>query len=211
MFCLYLARQIRNIHVTVQSLNRQGLMLGASAALPPGRRSPFDAWPAKVERPTTGRAGAPATTYPLASAGRSRVTPPPAPAHRPCKPARTLRPQAEKPDKPTIPHRDCQKVKPQPLCRTKRDESYRLTVDAASGGRYLRQHPLRRAAPWETLLQLMQNGAENTSLPWSPLKIRRASRGAGSTRRATLFRCRISSARSTAWPRRSSTSCAPGT
>jgi hypothetical protein len=96
-------------------------------------------------------------------------------------------------------------VKPQPLPDS--DESYRLTVDA-NGVDISANTRFGALRAMETLLQLMQNGAENTSLPWvtiedSPLPVARAA----ATRRATLFRCRISSARSTAWPRRSSTCC----
>ncbi len=52
MFCLYLARQIRNIHVTVQPLNRRAHARASAFAAPAGDL-PLMPWPAKVERPTT--------------------------------------------------------------------------------------------------------------------------------------------------------------
>jgi hexosaminidase len=54
-------------------------------------------------------------------------------------------------------------VKPQPLPDS--DESYTLKVDA-NGVDYLSQHPFGALRGMETLLQLIQNGPENTAIPW---------------------------------------------
>lgn len=75
----------------------------------------------------------------------------------------TLQPQADKPEKPTIRIAVAKKVKPQPLPDS--DESYRLTVDA-NGVDISANTRFGALRAMETLLQLMQNGAENTSLPW---------------------------------------------
>ncbi len=54
-------------------------------------------------------------------------------------------------------------MKPQPLPDS--DESYKLTVDA-NGVNISANTRFGALRAMETLLQLMQNGAENTSIPW---------------------------------------------
>lgn len=102
MFCLYLARQIWNIHVTVQSLNRRADARRVSVCRS-GRRPSPDAPPAKVERPATQGALVLSNTLSVSVTGddlgdavnrlRQRIA---------LQTGWTLQPQAVKPDKPTI-------------------------------------------------------------------------------------------------------------
>ena len=146
------------------SLLTAGLMLGASAFAAPAGDLPLMPWPAKVERPTTQGALVLSNNVSISVSGddlgdavsrlRQRMA---------LQTGWTLQPQAEKPDKPTIRIAIAKKVKPQPLPDS--DESYRLTVDA-SGVDISANTRFGALRAMETLLQLMQNGAENTSLPW---------------------------------------------
>lgn len=97
-------------------------------------------------------------------------------------------------------------MKPQPLPDS--DERYTLMVDA-SGVDITANTRFGALRAMETLLQLIQNGAENTSLPWVIIEDSPVSRGVGCclTRHDTLSRCRISNGRLTAWRRQNSTCC----
>lgn len=203
MFCLYLARQMGNIHVTVQPLNRQHT---ASAFAALAGDLPLMPWLAKVESPTTQGALVLNNQLSVSVSGddlgdavnclRQRIA---------LQTGWTLQPQAEKPDKPTIRIAIAKKVKPQPLPDS--DESYN------HGGRQRRkylcqQFALARCAPWKPLPLLMQKGAENTSIPWVTIEDSpRFLRARAAARSAATSRFRILNARSTAWPRQSSTSC----
>lgn len=146
------------------SLLTAGLMLGASAFAAPAGDLPLMPWPAKVERPTTQGALELNNQLTVSVSGddlgdavnrlRQRIA---------LQTGWTLQPQAEKPDKPTIRIAIAKKVKPQPLPDS--DESYKLTVDA-NGVNISANTRFGALRAMETLLQLMQNGAENTSIPW---------------------------------------------
>lgn len=146
------------------SLLTAGLMLGASAFAAPAGDLPLMPWPAKVERPTTQGALVLNNQLSVSVSGddlgdavnrlRQRIA---------LQTGWTLQPQAEKPDKPTIRIAIAKKVKPQPLPDS--DESYKLTVDA-NGVNISANTRFGALRAMETLLQLMQNGAENTSIPW---------------------------------------------
>jgi len=182
-------------------------MFGFSAFAAPAGDLPLMPWPAKVERPATQGALVINNNFSVSVSGddlgdavtrlRQRVA---------LQTGWTLQPQADKPQKPTVAIAIARKVAPQP--KPDSDESYTLTVDA-SGVTITANTRFGALRAMETLLQLIQNGAENTSLPWSPLRMPRASPGAAccSIRPATLFRSTTSSARSTAWRRRSLTCC----
>ncbi|MFZ4172452.1 beta-N-acetylhexosaminidase, partial [Enterobacter ludwigii] len=125
---------------------------------------PLMPWPAKVERPATQGALVLSNTLSVSVTGddlgdavnrlRQRIA---------LQTGWTLQPQAVKPDKPTIRIAITKKVKPQPLPDS--DEGYTLTVDA-SGVDITANTRFGALRAMETLLQLIQNGAENTSLPW---------------------------------------------
>ena len=146
------------------SLLTAGLMLGASAFAAPAGDLPLMPWPAKVERPATQGALVLNNTLSVSVTGddlgdavnrlRQRIA---------LQTGWTLQPQVVKPDKPTIRIAITKKVKPQPLPDS--DERYTLTVDA-SGVDITANTRFGALRAMETLLQLIQNGAENTSLPW---------------------------------------------
>ena len=146
------------------SLLTAGLMLGASAFAAPAGDLPLMPWPAKVERPTTQGALVLSDNISVSVSGddlgdavnrlRQRIA---------LQTGWTLRPQADKPDKPTIRIDIAKKVKPQPLPDS--DESYTLKVDA-DGVNISANTRFGALRGMETLLQLIQNGPENTAIPW---------------------------------------------
>ncbi|HDR2863562.1 TPA: beta-N-acetylhexosaminidase [Enterobacter asburiae] len=146
------------------SLLTAGLMLGASAFAAPAGDLPLMPWPAKVERPTTQGALVLSDNISVSVSGddlgdavnrlRQRIA---------LQTGWTLRPQADKPDKPTIRIDIAKKVKPQPLPDS--DESYTLKVDA-NGVNISANTRFGALRGMETLLQLIQNGPENTAIPW---------------------------------------------
>ncbi|HDR2752364.1 TPA: beta-N-acetylhexosaminidase [Enterobacter asburiae] len=146
------------------SLLTAGLMLGASAFAAPAGDLPLMPWPAKVERPTTQGALVLSDNISVSVSGddlgdavnrlRQRIA---------LQTGWTLRPQADKPDKPTIRIDIAKKVKPQPLPDS--DESYTLKVDA-NGVNISANTRFGALRGMETLLQLIQNGPDNTAIPW---------------------------------------------
>lgn len=146
------------------SLLTAGLMLGASAFAAPAGDLPLMPWPAKVERPTTQGALVLSDNISVSISGddlgdavkrlRQRIA---------LQTGWTLQPQADKPDKPTIRIDIAKKVKPQPLPDS--DESYTLKVDA-DGVNISANTRFGALRGMETLLQLIQNGPENTAIPW---------------------------------------------
>lgn len=146
------------------SLLTAGLMLGASAFAAPAGDLPLMPWPAKVERPTTQGALVLSDNISVSVSGddlgdavnrlRQRIA---------LQTGWTLQPQADKPDKPTIRIDIAKKVKPQPLPDS--DESYTLKVDA-DGVNISANTRFGALRGMETLLQLIQNGPENTAIPW---------------------------------------------
>ncbi|HDR2893169.1 TPA: beta-N-acetylhexosaminidase [Enterobacter asburiae] len=146
------------------SLLTAGLMLGASAFAAPAGDLPLMPWPAKVERPTTQGALVLSDNISVSVSGddlgdavnrlRQRIA---------LQTGWTLQPQADKPDKPTIRIDIAKKVKPQPLPDS--DESYTLKVDA-NGVNISANTRFGALRGMETLLQLIQNGPENTAIPW---------------------------------------------
>jgi len=139
-------------------------MLGASAFAAPAGDLPLMPWPAKVERPTTQGALVLSDNISVSVSGddlgdavnrlRQRIA---------LQTGWTLQPQADKPDKPTIRIDIAKKVKPQPLPDS--DESYTLKVDA-DGVNISANTRFGALRGMETLLQLIQNGPENTAIPW---------------------------------------------
>jgi hexosaminidase len=121
-------------------------------------------WPAKVERPATQGALVLSDNISVSVSGddlgdavnrlRQRIA---------LQTGWTLQPQADKPDKPTIRIDIAKKVKPQPLPDS--DESYTLKVDA-DGAIISANTRFGALRGMETLLQLIQNGPENTAIPW---------------------------------------------
>ncbi len=146
------------------SLLTAGLMLGFSAFAAPAGDLPLMPWPAKVERPATQGALVISNDFSVSVSGddlgdavtrlRQRVAQ---------QTGWTLQPQADKPAKPTVTIAIARKVAPQP--KPDSDESYKLTVDAR-GVNITANTRFGALRAMETLLQLIQNGAENTSLPW---------------------------------------------
>ena len=146
------------------SLLTAGLMLGASAFAAPAGDLPLMPWPAKVERPTTQGTLVLSDNISVSVSGddlgdavnrlRQRIA---------LQTGWTLQPQADKPDKPTIRIDIAKKVKPQPLPDS--DESYTLKVDA-NGVNISANTRFGALRGMETLLQLIQNGPENTAIPW---------------------------------------------
>ncbi|MGK3192669.1 beta-N-acetylhexosaminidase [Enterobacter soli] len=146
------------------SLLTAGLMLGASAFAAPAGDLPLMPWPAKVERPATQGALVLSDNISVSVSGddlgdavnrlRQRIA---------LQTGWTLQPQADKPDKPTIRIDIAKKVKPQPLPDS--DESYTLKVDA-DGVIISANTRFGALRGMETLLQLIQNGPENTAIPW---------------------------------------------
>jgi hexosaminidase len=139
-------------------------MLGASAFAAPAGDLPLMPWPAKVERPATQGALVLSDNISVSVSGddlgdsvnrlRQRIA---------LQTGWTLQPQADKPDKPTIRIDIAKKVKPQPLPDS--DESYTLKVDA-DGAIISANTRFGALRGMETLLQLIQNGPENTAIPW---------------------------------------------
>lgn len=146
------------------SLLTAGLMLGASAFAAPAGDLPLMPWPAKVERPVTQGALVLSDNISVSVSGddlgdavnrlRQRIA---------LQTGWTLQPQADKPDKPTIRIDIAKKVKPQPLPDS--DESYTLKVDA-DGAIISANTRFGALRGMETLLQLIQNGPDNTAIPW---------------------------------------------
>lgn len=146
------------------SLLTAGLMLGASAFAAPAGDLPLMPWPAKVERPATQGALVLSDNISVSVSGddlgdavnrlRQRIA---------LQTGWTLQPQADKPDKPTIRIDIAKKVKPQPLPDS--DESYTLKVDA-DGAIISANTRFGALRGMETLLQLIQNGPDNTAIPW---------------------------------------------
>ncbi|MDR9889137.1 family 20 glycosylhydrolase [Pseudenterobacter timonensis] len=145
------------------SLFTAGLLLGASAFAAPAGDLPLMPWPAKVERPAAQGALILSNDLSVSVTGddpgdiagrlRERLA---------LQTGWTLRPQAAS-EKATIRINIARKVKPQPLPDS--DESYRLVVDA-SGVNITANTRFGALRAIETLLQLVQNGAENTAVPW---------------------------------------------
>lgn len=146
------------------SLLTAGLLLGSSALAAPAGDLPLMPWPAKVERPASQGALVLNNAVSVSVSGddpgelvsrlRQRIA---------LQTGWTLQPQAEKPEKPTIRIAIARKVKPQPMPDS--DESYTLTVDA-SGVAISAATRFGAMRAMETLLQLIQNGAENSSIPF---------------------------------------------
>ncbi|MGL5603093.1 MAG: beta-N-acetylhexosaminidase [Silvania sp.] len=150
------------------SLLTAGLLLGTSALAAPAGDLPLMPWPTSVERPATH--GALVLTHDISvrvsgddlgdavSRLRQRIS---------LQTGWTLKPQADNPDSATITIAIARKVAPQP--KPDSDESYTLTVDA-SGVNIAANTRFGALRAMETLLQLIQNGPENTSLPWVSIK-----------------------------------------
>lgn len=146
------------------SLLTAGLLLGTSALAAPAGDLPLMPWPAKVERPAAQGTLVLTNDISVSVSGddlgdavtrlHQRLA---------LQTGWTLKPQSATPDKPTIRITVAKKVKPQPMPDS--DESYTLTVDA-SGVNLSANTRFGALRGMETLLQLVQNGAENTSVPW---------------------------------------------
>jgi hexosaminidase len=139
-------------------------MLGASAFAAPVGDLPLMPWPAKVERPATQGALVLTNQVSVKVSGddlsdavtrlRERIA---------LQTGWTLQPQSANEEKPTITIAIARKVAPQP--KPDSDESYNLTVNA-NGVTIAANTRFGALRAMETLLQLIQNGPENTSLPW---------------------------------------------
>jgi len=146
------------------SLLTAGLLLGSSAFAAPAGDLPLMPWPAKVERPATQGSLVLTDTLSVSVSGddlgdavtrlRQRIA---------RQTGWTLQPQAEKPQHPTISITIAKKVAPLPKLDS--DEHYTLTVDA-NGVQIAANTRFGALRAMETLLQLIQNGTENTALPW---------------------------------------------
>ncbi len=146
------------------SLLGAGLMLGASAFAAPVGDLPLMPWPAKVERSATQGALVLTSQISVKVSGddlndavarlRQRIA---------RQTGWTLQPQSAGKDKPTVTITVARKVAPLP--QPDSDESYRLTVDA-TGVNIAANTRFGALRAMETLLQLIQNGPENTSVPW---------------------------------------------
>ncbi|TCC13954.1 beta-N-acetylhexosaminidase [Kosakonia quasisacchari] len=146
------------------SLLTAGLLLGSSAFAAPAGDLPLMPWPAKVERPATQGALVLTDTLSISVSGddlgdavtrlRQRIA---------RQTGWTLQPQAEKPQHPTITITIAKKVAPLPKLDS--DEHYTLTIDA-NGVQIAANTRFGALRAIETLLQLIQNGTENTALPW---------------------------------------------
>ena len=146
------------------SLLTAGLMLGASAFAAPTGDLPLMPWPAKVERPDTQGALVLTNQVSVKVSGddlsdavtrlRERIA---------LQTGWTLQPQASNDQKPTITIAIARKVAAQP--KPDSDESYKLTVNA-QGVNITANTRFGALRGMETLLQLIQNGPEKTSLPW---------------------------------------------
>ena len=146
------------------SLVTAGLLLGFSAFAAPAGDLPLMPWPTKVERPATPGFLALTNNLTVGVSGddlddavtrlRQRIA---------LQTGWTLQPQAEKPQHPTIAITIAKKVPPQPTLES--DERYTLTVDA-NGVQIAANTRFGALRAMETLLQLIQNGTENSALPW---------------------------------------------
>jgi len=146
------------------SLLTAGLLLGFSAFAAPAGDLPLMPWPAKVERPATPGFLVLTNDLSLSVSGddlddaitrlRQRIA---------LQTGWTLQPQAEKPQHPTITITIAKKVPPLPTLES--DERYPLTVDA-NGVQIAANTRFGALRAMETLLQLIQNGTENSALPW---------------------------------------------
>ncbi len=146
------------------SLLGAGLMLGASAFAAPVGDLPLMPWPAKVERPATQGVLVLTSQISVKVSGddlndavarlRQRIA---------RQTGWTLQPQSAGKDKPTVTITVARKVAPLP--QPDSDESYRLTVNA-TGVNIAANTRFGALRAMETLLQLIQNGPENTSVPW---------------------------------------------
>lgn len=146
------------------SLLTAGLLLGFSAFAAPAGDLPLMPWPTKVERPATPGFLALTNNLTVGVSGddlddavtrlRQRIA---------LQTGWTLQPQAEKPQHPTIAITIAKKVPPQPTLES--DERYTLTVDA-NGVQIAANTRFGALRAMETLLQLIQNGTENSALPW---------------------------------------------
>ena len=146
------------------SLLTAGLMLGASAFASPVGDLPLMPWPAKVEHPATQGALVLTNQVAVKVSGddlsdavtrlRDRIA---------LQTGWTLQPQPANPDKPTITITVARKVDALP--KPDSDESYKLTVNA-NGVAITANTRFGALRAMETLLQLIQNGPENTALPW---------------------------------------------
>ncbi|QLR41606.1 family 20 glycosylhydrolase [Enterobacter sp. RHBSTW-00994] len=146
------------------SLLTAGLLLGSSAFAAPAGDLPLMPWPAKVERPATqgalvltDKTSVNVTGDDLGDAPtrlRQRIA---------LQTGWTLQPQAAKPEHATITFAIARKVPTQPMPDS--DESYTLTVNA-SGVNIAANTRFGALRGMETLLQLIQNGTENTFIPW---------------------------------------------
>ena len=146
------------------SLLTAGLLLGSSAFAAPAGDLPLMPWPAKVERPATQGSLVLTDTLSVSVSGddlgdavtrlRQRIA---------RQTGWTLQPQAEKPQHATISITIAKKVAPLPKLDS--DEHYTLTIDA-NGVQIAANTRFGALRAMETLLQLIQNGTENTTLPW---------------------------------------------
>ncbi|MBM3073237.1 beta-N-acetylhexosaminidase [Lelliottia sp. RWM.1] len=146
------------------SLLTAGLLLGSSAFAAPAGDLPLMPWPAKVERPATqgalvltDKTSVNVTGDDLGDAPtrlRQRIA---------LQTGWMLQPQAAKPEHATITFAIARKVPTQPMPDS--DESYTLTVNA-SGVNIAANTRFGALRGMETLLQLIQNGTENTFIPW---------------------------------------------
>ncbi|MGY5958708.1 family 20 glycosylhydrolase [Kosakonia sp. BK9b] len=146
------------------SLLTAGLLLGTSALAAPAGDLPLMPWPAHVERPATQGSLVLDNALSVRVQGddlgdavsrlRARIA---------RQTGWTLQPQADHPNTATITIAIAHKVPAQPMPDS--DESYTLNVDA-SGVAIAANTRFGALRAMETLLQLMQNGAENTALPW---------------------------------------------
>ncbi|WP_312691127.1 family 20 glycosylhydrolase [Kosakonia sp.] len=146
------------------SLLTAGLLLGTSALAAPAGDLPLMPWPAHVERPATQGSLVLDNALSVRVQGddlgdavsrlRARIA---------RQTGWTLQPQADHPNTATITIAIAHKVPAQPMPDS--DESYTLNVDA-SGVAIAANTRFGALRAMETLLQLIQNGAENTALPW---------------------------------------------
>ncbi|WP_342322433.1 family 20 glycosylhydrolase [Kosakonia sp. BYX6] len=146
------------------SLLTAGLLLGTSALAAPAGDLPLMPWPASVERPAKQGALVLNNHLSISVSGddlddavgrlRQRIA---------LQTGWTLQPQADNPPNATIAITIAQKVDPLPKLDS--DERYTLTIDA-NGVKIAANTRFGALRAMETLLQLIQNGTENTSLPW---------------------------------------------
>jgi len=141
-----------------------GLLLGSSTFAAPAGDLPLMPWPAKVEHPATPGALVLNDRVSIQVAGdmpddavnrlRQRIA---------RQTGWTLQPANDKSQHADIKIVIAKKVTPLPAPDS--DESYKLTVDA-NGVNIMANTRFGALHGMETLLQLIQNGADNTALPW---------------------------------------------